>query len=292
MSEHPERVVRLPRGRVLSLDRTPLVMGIVNVTPDSFFEGSRRIEAEQAIETALEMAARGAAIIDFGAESTRPGSFEVSPGEEMARLLPVIAGFRSRSDAVISVDTRHPETAASALEAGADIINDIEALRRPGMAEVIARYGAGVVLMHMQGTPQTMQIAPFYVDCLEEVIQFLHDAARRAIKSGIAPESIIFDPGIGFGKTLEHNLQLIRGISRLKIEGFPVLIGLSRKRMIGDLTGQPIEARLAGSLGGALAAFANGADILRVHDVPETCDALRVFSAAWNPQSLPGGDRS
>ncbi len=285
----PECAVRLPRGRSLRLGGTasrpePVLMGIVNVTPDSFYEGSRRTEVQSAIETALRMVSDGAAIIDFGAESTRPGSAEVDPEEEIARLLPVISGFRARSEAVISVDTRHPQTAAAALDAGADIINDIEALRRPGMARLAASYGAGVVLMHMQGTPQTMQISPSYDHCLEEVVSFLKEAALRAIEAGIPPESIILDPGIGFGKNLDHNLELLRGIPTIKTLGYPVLIGLSRKRMIGDLTGQPIELRLPGSIAGALAAWVNGADILRVHDVRETRDALRVFGAAWDAQ--------
>jgi len=169
----------------------------------------------------------GAEIVDFGAESTRPGSTELDVDEELARLLPAIEGFRAVSDAVISVDTRHPEVAEAALRAGADIVNDIEALARPGMADIVARAEAAVVLMHMQGTPQTMQHAPLYTDCLGEVYSFLEKAAEHALETGIAQEAIIIDPGIGFGKLKEHNLVLLKGIDRLKNLGYPVLIGVS-----------------------------------------------------------------
>ncbi len=282
--EHVEgrgRILKLPRGRSLRLGCAPgdlpCIMGIVNVNQDSFFEGSRRPDPAGAIAAALDMVRNGAEIIDFGAESTRPGSTEIGVEEELARLLPAVEGFRAVSDAVISVDTRHPEVAEAALRAGADIINDIEALARPGMAEIAARAQAAVVLMHMQGTPQTMQRAPSYADCLGEVCAFLEDAAQRALDAGIAPEAIILDPGIGFGKLNEHNLALLRGIGRLKGLGYPVLVGVSRKRLIGELTGRDVPERLAGSLGAALAAWRNGADILRVHDVAPTIDALRVF---------------
>jgi len=191
--------------------------------------------------------------------------------------LPVIESFRAVSDAVISVDTRHPEVAAAVLGAGADIINDIEALARTGMAEIAARSQAAVVLMHMQGTPQTMQCVPSYANCLGEVFSFLEGASNRALEAGIDREAIILDPGIGFGKLKEHNLALLKGIDRLKTLGYPVLVGVSRKRLIGELTGKDVQERLAGSLGAALAAWLNGADILRVHDVSQTVDALRVF---------------
>ena len=275
------RTLKLPRGRSLHLGCAPgdlpCIMGIVNVNQDSFFEGSRRPDPAGAVAAALDMVRNGAEIIDFGAESTRPGSTEIGVEEELARLLPAVEGFRAVSDAVISVDTRHPEVAEAALRAGADIVNDIEALARPGMAEIAARAQAAVVLMHMQGTPQTMQRAPSYADCLGEVCAFLEDAAQRALDAGIPPEAIILDPGIGFGKLKEHNLALLRGIGRLKGLGYPVLIGVSRKRFIGELTGRDVPERLAGSLGAALAAWRNGADILRVHDVAPTIDALRVF---------------
>ncbi|MCX7775857.1 MAG: dihydropteroate synthase [Spirochaetaceae bacterium] len=274
-----ERLLRLPRGRFLHLGDRPLVMGIVNVTPDSFFEGSRRFDPDLAVETALEMVRNGADIIDFGAESTRPGSSEVAPSEEISRLLPVIRAFRANSAAVVSVDTRHAETARAVLEEGADIINDIQALADRNMPEIAAHHGAAVVLMHMQGTPATMQLAPKYADCVTEVADFLRHAVARARAAGIPDDAIILDPGIGFGKLLEHNMDLLSSIGVFRLMGYPVLIGLSRKRMIGELTGREIQDRMAGSIGGALAAAILGADILRVHDVPETVDALKVCTA-------------
>ena len=280
-TELTRTILKLPRQRSLLYGAQPLIMGIVNVTPDSFFEGSRKYEPQAAVEAALAMVSHGAHIIDFGAESTRPGSIEIDPKEERARLLPVIERFRAASDAVISVDTRHPEVARAALEAGADILNDIVALAAPGMAEIAAKHHAAVVLMHMQGTPATMQIAPAYADCLEEVYTFLRAVTKGAIAAGVSAESIILDPGIGFGKLKEHNLALLRGIGRLRSLGFPVLIGLSRKRLVGELTGREIPERLAGSIGGALAAWMAGADIIRVHDVAETVDAFRVFTAIF-----------
>ena len=285
-AESRRTILKLPRQRSLPFGTQPLIMGIVNVTPDSFFEGSRKYEPQAAVEAAHAMVSQGAHIIDFGAESTRPGSSEIDPKEERARLLPVIERFRAASDAVISVDTRHPEVARAALEAGADILNDIEALAEPGMAEIAAKHHAAVVLMHMQGTPATMQIDPTYTDCLEEVYTFLRTVAQDAIAAGISAESIILDPGIGFGKLKEHNLALLRGLPRLRSLGFPVLIGLSRKRLVGELTGREIPERLAGSIGGALAAWMAGADILRVHDVAETVDAVRVFTAIFPARPL------
>lgn len=282
MGDDHTRALAFSRGRSLALPGTPnglpLIMGIVNVNRDSFYEGSRVPEPHAAIQAALSMLRYGAHIIDFGAESTRPGSAEIDPCEELERLLPVLEGFRAVSDAIISVDTRHFEVAEAALSAGADIINDIEGLVRPGMAEVISRARAAVVIMHMRGKPATMQDNPEYADCLAEVSAFLHSAAERAIAAGIAPQSIILDPGIGFGKRTDHNIALLRGIGHIATLGYPVLIGVSRKRLIGDLTGRAIPDRLAGSLGAALAAWRNGADILRVHDVAETVDALRTFS--------------
>ncbi len=279
--KHNLNRLRLPNGHSLDLGRAPehlpCIMGIVNITQDSFFEGSRRPEPIAAIETALEMIRQGASIIDFGAESTRPGSMEIDSEEELSRILPVLEGFRAASDAVVSVDTRHPKVAEAALAAGADIINDIEALQRPGMANIVAKAKAAAILMHMQGTPQNMQQTPSYENCLVEVCSFLEGAANHAIEAGIYPDAIILDPGIGFGKLREHNLALLQGIERIASLGYPVLIGLSRKRLIGELTGRDVADRLAGSLGAALAAWLNGAQILRVHDVEETVDAFRAF---------------
>jgi len=274
-------MLALPSGRALALPNLPgelpIVMGIVNVNRDSFYEGSRVPDPDEAIARALAMVRDGARIIDFGAESTRPGSTELEPREEIARLLPVLRGFRAVSDAVVSVDTRHPEVAEAALSAGADIINDIEGLARPGMAGVIARARASAVIMHMRGSPATMQDNPEYADCVADVVAFLRASAARALAAGIAPRSIVLDPGIGFGKRADHNIALLKGIDQLAALGYPVLVGVSRKRLIGDITGRDISNRLAGSLGAALAAWRNGASILRVHDVPETLDALRTF---------------
>ncbi len=281
MAAERHSTVLLPRGRKLALPNVPgdlpLIMGIVNVNRDSFYEKSRAPDSDQAIAMALAMVRNGAHIIDFGAESTRPGSIEIEAREELARLLPVLSGFRAVSDAVVSVDTRHPEVAEAALSAGADIINDIEGLARPGMAGVIARARASAVIMHMRGTPATMQDNPEYTDCVGEVAAFLRASAVRALDAGISSQSIILDPGIGFGKLLDHNIALLKGIDRLAALGYPILIGASRKRLIGDITGRDVANRLPGSLGVALAAWRNGASILRVHDVVETLDALRCF---------------
>lgn len=279
-----KRFLSLPGSRTLELGLRPAIMGIVNVTPDSFFGDSRRPDPILAAERALALVQEGADILDFGAESTRPGSEPVSPGEEARRLIPAIREFRKRSKALLSVDTRRAEVARAALDEGADMINDIGALRAAGMADAVARSGAAIVLMHMRGEPATMQGDPVYADCAVEVRDFLLGAARTALDAGIAASSIILDPGIGFGKLLEHNLDLLRRLSLITDCGYPVLVGLSRKRCIGELTGQPVEGRLAGSLGAACAAWAQGVDIFRVHDVAATRDALRVFSALQQRQ--------
>lgn len=270
----------LPRARSLEYGSKPLVMGIVNVTPDSFFPGSRSPDPVEAAERARALLAEGADILDFGAESTRPGSAELDPAEEKARLLPALRAFRRLSpEAVVSVDTRHAETARAALGEGADIVNDISALGERDMAAAAAGYGAAVVLMHMRGRPASMQADPVYGDCAVEVRDALLAAAAAALEAGIPASAIVLDPGIGFGKLLQHNLDLLRRLYLLRNCGYPVLVGLSRKRMIGDLTGKPVEGRLAGSLGAACAAWSRGADILRVHDVASTVDALRTFVA-------------
>ncbi|HEY9053631.1 MAG TPA: dihydropteroate synthase [Rectinemataceae bacterium] len=276
------RNLSLPSGRILELGDSPCIMGIVNVTPDSFFADSRRIDPAAAAERGLELEAEGAAILDFGAESTRPGSLPIAEEEEAARLLPAIREFRRRSNAVLSVDTRHGSVARAALDAGADIINDISALADPDMARIAAAGGAALVLMHMRGEPSTMQEKPSYDDCATEVRAFLLAAAAKALDAGVLPQAIVLDPGIGFGKTLEHNLELLGALPLLAECGYPVLVGLSRKRMIGELTGRAVEERSPGSIGGACAAWALGADIVRVHDVAATRDALRVFSAVWS----------
>ncbi len=275
-----KRLLSLPGNRSIELGLKPVVMGIVNVTPDSFFGDSRRLDPVEAAERAVAMLAEGADILDFGAESTRPGSCPVEPGEEIRRLIPAIKEFRRRSSAIVSVDTRHAETARAALAEGVDIINDIGAMSDPGMAEAVFIGRAAIVLMHMQGQPGTMQDLPVYADCALEVRDFLLGGAAKALEAGILPQNIVLDPGIGFGKSLEHNLDLLRRLHLLADCGYPVLVGLSRKRFIGEITGMPVEGRLAGSLGAACAAWGTGADIFRVHDVGPTRNALDVYAAS------------
>ena len=264
------------RGREIVCGQKTLIMGILNVTPDSFSDGGKFIDPEQAVERGLQMVAEGADIIDIGGESTRPGSKPVSASEEIARTVPIIQKLRAETGALISIDTRNAETARAAVAAGADIINDISALADPGMAAVAAETGAGLVLMHMLGTPETMQNDPHYGDVVAEVRSFLEERTAFAIARGVAPEQIALDPGIGFGKTNEHNLALLRGIPALAAAGRPVLIGASRKGFIGRLTGCAPADRLAGSLAVAAFSILRGAQILRVHDVKESCDAARL----------------
>ena len=272
-------LITLPRGRTLDLSQRPLIMGILNLTPDSFFPGSRIQDPEVAVKKALSLVEEGADILDLGAESTRPGSKEISEEEELHRLLPALKAIRATSAAIISIDTRHAGVAKAALDEGADIINDISALQDPAMTEIVARSGAAVVLMHMLGNPQHMQDNPVYVDCAQEVLDFLLNRAREVIEAGVQPSQIILDPGLGFGKKIEHNLDIMRRLYLFVESGYPVLIGASRKRTIGEITGKPVEERLAGSIGAACAACAQGASIVRVHDVGATKDALAVFKA-------------
>lgn len=280
------RLWSLPSDRFLKLGEKPLVMGIVNVTPDSFFEGSRALDPERAVERALRMIEEGADIIDFGAESTRPGAQAVDPAEESKRLVPVLRRFRAVSNAVISVDTRRAIVARKALDEGADIVNDISAASDPTMARLVSSTGAGIVLMHMKGAPETMQDNPQYRDCAIEVRDQLLIAAEHLLEAGVDSKAIVLDPGIGFGKLLSHNLELLRRLPLLADTGYPVLVGLSRKRFIGEITGKKLAAdRLPGSLAAACAAWAAGADVFRVHDVAATRDALDVFFRIATPAS-------
>jgi len=258
----------------LSLDR-PLVMGILNVTPDSFSDGGQYASPERAVEQAQRMIAEGADFIDIGAESTRPGAEPVDPALELRRLSPVLEALVPLG-VPISVDTRRPEVMRAALAMGADCINDVEALQAAGALEAVRESNCAVCLMHMQGSPATMQAAPAYQDVVSEVGQFLRERVQAARCVGLSTNRLLIDPGIGFGKTLEQNLALIGRLSELVPE-VAVLIGLSRKRMVGDLTGRPLSERLAGSLGGAMAAVARGASVVRVHDVAATVDALAVW---------------
>ena len=268
--------------RMLALD-SPVAMGVLNLTPDSFSDGGRYLDPDRALERALEIVAEGGAIIDLGGESTRPGAAAVSAAEELRRVLPLLERLRPRTNAVLSVDTSKPEVIRAASAAGADLINDVYALRAPGALEAAAESGCAVCLMHMQGEPRTMQRAPHYEDVVSEVRAFLSERVTACRAAGIPDGRIVLDPGFGFGKTLEHNLTLLRQLRKLCVAGLPLLAGLSRKSMIGALTGKPAGERLHGSVAAALIAAQNGADILRVHDVAATVDALRVLHAVGRP---------
>jgi dihydropteroate synthase len=261
------------------LAKRPLVMGILNVTPDSFSDGGRHHALEFAVEGAEQMIKDGVDIIDIGGESTRPGSPSVPVEEELRRVMPVIYALRELG-VPLSIDTCKPDVMREAILAGADMINDINGFRAPGALEAVRRSDVGLCVMHMQGTPQDMQAQPVYDDVVAEVTGFLRARVDALVAGGVVRERVTIDPGFGFGKTVEHNVALLRGISDMQRElGLPVLAGLSRKSMVGALTGKPLEQRLAGSIGGALAAVAQGARIVRVHDVAETVDALKVFQA-------------
>lgn len=263
-----------------NLAKRPLVMGILNVTPDSFSDGGRHQSLEFAFEAAERMIKDGADIIDIGGESTRPGAPAVPVQEELRRVMPVIYALRELG-VPLSIDTCKPEVMREAIIAGADMINDVNAFRAPGAVDAVKDSDCALCVMHMQGTPQDMQAQPGYADVVGDVIGFLRERMDTLSAAGVAHERVTIDPGFGFGKTVDHNYILLRNISRMQHElGLPVLAGLSRKSMIGAVTGRPLEQRLAGSLAGALAAVAQGARIVRVHDVAETVDALKVWQAA------------
>lgn len=263
-------------GREITLDRTR-VMGIVNVTPDSFADGGRWIATEAAVAHGLDLAKQGADILDVGGESTRPGAVAVPLAEELRRVIPVVRELARQTNLPVSVDTSKAEVARQALAAGACIINDVTALTGdPEMLATAAASGAGLVLMHMRGSPRDMQNAPCYADVIAEVRSALAEYMATARQTGVPQTAILIDPGLGFGKTLQHNLELLAGLPRLT-ELAPVLVGASRKRFIGELTGAPIEARLAGSLAVAVWCAQQGVAVVRVHDVRETCDALCVW---------------
>ncbi len=259
--------------------RLPAVMGILNVTPDSFSDGGKYHDFERAVERGKQMVKEGADIIDIGGESSRPGSRRVSAAEEMERIIPVIEALREETDVIISVDTYKPEVAERAIDAGADMINDIYGLRKEGMSELIAEHGVGVVIMHMQGDPENMQENPSYGDVVGEVIEFLRKQTEIAVKAGIERKSIVIDPGIGFGKTVEHNLQIMKEVGAFRSLGYPVLIGASRKSFIGKTLDLPVEERLEASVAMASLAAAKGASIIRAHDVRETVRAVKMIMA-------------
>ena len=268
------------RNQTHDLSQRGWIMGVLNVTPDSFSDGGQFDDVSRAVAHGLEMSAEGAAILDIGGESTRPGAESVSLQEELRRVIPVISGLRAQTKTLISIDTMKPKVAQAALDAGADIINDITGLLDPRMAEVAARSGAGVVVMHMQGTPHTMQQAPHYDDVVLEVRAFFEMRIHRLMEAGVAPEQIALDPGIGFGKTLEHNLALLRSLSALRISNRPFVIGVSRKSSLGRLIEDDrMESRAWPTVALTSWLRESGAEILRVHDVKPNVEALRMTEA-------------
>jgi dihydropteroate synthase len=257
----------------------PVVMGILNVTPDSFSDGGKFIDVSKAVEHALRMIEQGAGMIDVGGESTRPDAADVSEADEIRRVVPVIEALVARTPVPISIDTSKAAVMSAAVAAGASLINDVRALQEPGALEAAARTEAAVCLMHMQGQPRTMQHEPRYDDVVGEVTAFLEQRVQACLAAGIGRDRLVLDPGIGFGKRLEHNLALLAHLPELGRSGLPLLVGVSRKSMFQALLGRPVEQRLAGGLAVATAAVLAGAGILRVHDVAETADAVKVAQA-------------
>jgi dihydropteroate synthase len=266
------------RTRTLSLD-VPVVMGILNVTPDSFSDGGRHLDRQAAIAAGLRMVEEGAAIIDVGGESTRPGAATVDVQQEIDRVVPVVEALLARADAVISVDTSKPEVIDAALRAGAHMVNDVRALRLPGALQAAAMHHAAVCVMHMQGEPATMQRDPRYTAVVAEVRAFLAERMAACRAAGVAPDSICVDPGIGFGKSFQHNVELLQNLRSFTDLGGPLLIGVSRKGLLGIMTGRPAPDRVVASAVAAAFAVAAGAAIIRAHDVPATVDAIKVSLA-------------
>jgi dihydropteroate synthase len=257
----------------------PAVMGILNVTPDSFSDGGRFAGRDAALEQAVAMARDGAAIIDVGGESTRPGAADVSEQEELDRVIPVIEAVAAAVDVPVSIDTSKPAVMRAAVAAGAAMINDIRALREAGALRAAAELGVPVCLMHMQGQPRTMQQQPAYADVVSEVAEFLAGRVRACVAAGLAEDRIIVDPGFGFGKAARHNIELLANLRQLRSVGRPILVGLSRKATLGELTGRDVGERVPASIAAAVIAVVEGAQFVRVHDVRETVDALRVAAA-------------
>ena len=277
LTEDAMPVLRL-RDKAILLDQ-PRVMGVVNATPDSFSDRGRFLDRAAAVEQVCRLATEGADIVDIGGMSSRPGAEEVSVKEELRRVLPVVEEVAERLEVPVSVDTYRSEVAEAALERGARMINDITALSDPAMAELVAETGAGLVLMHMQGTPRTMQDAPQYEDVVRDIRGFLSERVERALAAGVSAEAIVVDPGIGFGKTVEHNLEILRRLGELTGLGYPLLIGTSRKSFIGKVLGVPVGERLVGSLASLVVARLAGASLFRVHDVAETRQVLALTEA-------------
>lgn len=284
LRDYLDRMDKMLNGKELviadkkfNMDKDVLIMGILNVTPDSFYDGGYYFEKDKAYRRVDAIVSEGADIIDVGGMSTRPGSLPVAPEEEIERVIPVIEYIKRNYNILISADTYRSEVAAKAIDAGAHIINDISGLSMDeNIARVVAGYGVSVIIMHIKGTPENMQKDPHYENVIDEIYDYLEDRVSIAVSSGIEPEKIIIDPGIGFGKTLEHNLEIINKIGEFKMMGYPVMIGMSRKSFIGGVLDLPVEERLEGSLAAAVCSVMNGVNILRVHDVKETVRAVRV----------------
>lgn len=268
----------MARGTELNLS-TPQVMGILNVTPDSFSDGGTHNSLNDAVDHAAKLIAEGASIIDIGGESTRPGASDVSIDEELQRVVPVVEAIRQRFDVWISVDTSKAQVITESANVGASIINDIRSLQEPGALEAAAKTGLPVCIMHMQGDPKTMQQSPHYENVMMDVDRFLQENIQRCVDAGIEKNQIILDPGFGFGKNLAHNYQLLAHLSELHHFGLPILAGMSRKSMVGQLLNVPPKERVAGSVACAVIAAMQGAQIIRVHDVKETVDAMKVVQA-------------
>lgn len=266
----------------LKLRTSPMIMGILNVTPDSFSDGGQFTATEHSLNHAKLMVEHGAQIIDIGGESTRPGAVEVNVDDEIKRVIPIIKAIKSECDVYVSVDTSKPEVMRAAALEGVDLINDVRALTLPGALNTACDLQLPVCLMHMQGQPASMQNNPAYHQVVSDVYAYLYERAEHCIKTGIQADHIILDPGFGFGKTMAHNYQLLAQLDVFCKGKYPILSGLSRKTMIGDATGQPVDKRVYGSIAGALISAQKGAKILRVHDVEATRDALAIHSACMN----------
>ncbi|QCU73609.1 dihydropteroate synthase [Pseudoalteromonas distincta] len=272
-------ILKLPRGRTLNIEK-PVIMGILNVTPDSFSDGGQFLDPKIALKRAMQLLEDGAQILDVGGESTRPGAPDVSLKDELSRVIPAIKAIREYSDCVISIDTSKAQVMEQAILAGADIVNDVRALQEINALETVAQYeDVAICLMHMQGQPRSMQCAPNYDNLFADINMFFSERIKACETAGIKFERLILDPGFGFGKTLSHNYQILAKFDDFNKLGLPLLAGLSRKSMIGNLLNRETNERLAGSLAGALIAAQNGAKIIRVHDVKETADVLGVYQA-------------
>ena len=268
-------------NKVLDLN-VPQIMGILNFTPDSFSDSGQFYQLDKALIQIEKMLQAGASIIDIGGESTRPNADEVTLEQELERVVPLVEAVRKRFDCWISVDTSKAQVMVESAKVGMDLINDIRALQEPQALETALGLGLPVCLMHMQGQPRTMQANPYYDDVVGEVLEFLQKRTALCLKAGMKPENIIWDVGFGFGKTVQHNYKLLQQLARFAVEGFPLLAGLSRKSMIGAVLDKTVEQRVMGSAAGALIAAMNGATILRVHDVEQTADVLKIWQATLN----------